>query len=540
MRWKNFAVILLVCVVVLLDSFNVEARKYGGRSKSRGSSNRRGTGSNRKQVTNTYKAPETASGAAGGGWSGWTIAKPNSQQTSSNTRVQQHKPSAPPDPNHSFIANEKKQQASSNSAPPHGGAQSPQKPIGFEQKNTEIDANKKVGWNVDSAKSQTPGSPGNQRPIGWNVNNAPSSPGSHGTTNQQHVSFVNQPNQPATKNTASNLNNPPPYSNGPPPPYQQYPSNTGYNAHPNGPPPPYSQYPTNTGYNQHYPNQGYNPQTGYNPNPGYNSHFGPSYSQPGYGNHYGGGFGGGPSFGGFGGGYNYGLAAYGKPKSSWGSTLSNVLAGAFIWHLVSGLVSKPYKVINYNNQAEAIPPKMELPPNLITTCPENITSLCAPNTFALCTTNQTIMCVASAAQTAPCGENANVSCISSTAEVPSGPPAPNKAPDVQNTTISVPCISNAKITGTLEGGNITSISVPSDIIKASKNGEVSLCVTTVAIPQTDEEIKAQEEAVKAAQASQTQAPCPAGQQPNETGNCIPIVGSTSSNLPSPVPTTAPS
>lgn len=79
------------------------------------------------------------------------------------------------------------------------------------------------------------------------------------------------------------------------------------------------------------------------------------------------------------------MGMYGMQKKSSffsGSTVRNVLAGMFVYHMASSLMGgmfgsskQPYKVYNYYNQP-AVQEEIKLPANILTLCEGNATTFC--------------------------------------------------------------------------------------------------------------------------------------------------------------------
>lgn len=310
--------------------------------------------------------------------------------------------------------------------------------------------------------------------IGWNVGNNPSN--LPAVNNQNYKPNYQAPNaqpppySPGNYYGTGNNNN---YGNAQPPPYS--PSGNYYGTgnvpqthHQNyGPPPAYpGQGPPNyQGYNN-YPSYG-----GY----GNNGHLG------GYGGYGGNGGYGGTGFGGFGGGYGgYGMK---KPKgfgSGFGNTIRNVAAGYLIWHVISGLTSKPYRIYNYYNSPEEAPKEIALPANVITLCSENVTNLCATNTIPLCTSDDKMMCVVSMPLTVPCAESGKP-CVNTTIPCSETPDDPQCKENVNKTIPSnLPCIANATLQGNLNSNILNPKN--NENLARTDDGTV-FCVTTLALPE---------------------------------------------------------
>jgi len=309
-----------------------------------------------------------------------------------------------------------------------------------------------IGWNV--GQGAKPEGPINKN-VGWNVGN--SNPQAGGS----YASSANLGNQPVHPSHAG-----------------AYP-NTGASSY----------YGTGTNYN--YGNGNHQPYgaapPAYSPM-GYNNYGGGGgmFGGNNYGRHGGyGGYGGG-GYGGYGGVGGYGKSFGGGFGSGFGKhAVRNVVIGLLVWNLVSGLTRRPYYVYNYDNNPEKIPQDIPLPANLIILCPENVAELCAENTAPLCTTNGTIMCVALAQKTVPCDGNSAMKCVNSTVTCANGGPPPCDGKEAQNATsaVNIPCVTNATVIGKMLD-NTTMLFSGSGTL----NGDsTNLCVTTLAVPQPEEE-----------------------------------------------------
>ncbi|KAK5644689.1 hypothetical protein RI129_005989 [Pyrocoelia pectoralis] len=397
---------------------------------------------------------------------------------------------------------------------------------------------KPIGWDTQNKNNPTNT---HQQPIGWNVNS------DSGSVNKQSVSSLGSsnsgnPSPPYSPGTGQHsYGNPPPYSPstgqhnyGNPPAYSPGAGQSNYGQPPAYSPginygnsPPYSYgagqhaYGNPPAYGSGIPQQNFGTPYG----PGYSNQYNPHQTVPNYGggsyNPYGGGYGaqntgglgslfGGNKYGGYGGFGGHGVGGYGqKFGGGFGSGFGknayrNLAIGLLVWNLVSGFTRRPYYVYNYYNNPEKVPQEIPLPANAIVMCPENITTLCAPNTLPLCTTQQSIYCVALAQQTVPCGENSTMKCVNSTVTC-------NESDDdnckefknkTETNTVSVPCVSSVTVTG-----NVSESAIP----LVNTGNSTNFCVTTMAIPQPDEDIKKSEELKCSSNSTEVdQATCPGG------------------------------
>ncbi|XP_060530803.1 protein pygopus-like [Cylas formicarius] len=306
-----------------------------------------------------------------------------------------------------------------------------------------------------AAKPSAPvGPPANVKPVGnalppgapYAVHPPPYNP--HG----QPPPAYNPNHDPAGYGSPAAYN---PAGYGPPP---------AYNPAAYGPPPAYS--PAGYGHSPAYGSYGHPnyPQAGgYHPNAG--------YAQPGGGgvtiinnnnnnNYHGGGLG-----GGYGGGFGYPSYHYSSSDVGSGAlgfflgySLAKVTTPTF--HYSSGGYDgylpryDHYTVHHYYHNRDSIPAQSTIQPNAIVGCVGNSGSICPPGTTSLCTNNGAILCVASATTTVPCsGQNnqncieTNIPCINGTGNCETG----------KNQTVTIPCVSNAKVLGNITYVNNTII-----------------------------------------------------------------------------------
>ncbi|CAH0556116.1 unnamed protein product [Brassicogethes aeneus] len=118
-----------------------------------------------------------------------------------------------------------------------------------------------------------------------------------------------------------------------------------------------------------------------------------------------------------------------------------------------------YTVHHYyhNNNERIIERERIIEPNTVVGCVGDSGSICPANTRSLCTEQGVIMCVASISATVPCKDEKDTNCVTSTI-----PCVNSKDPRCKNnpqnaTTVSIPCISTAKINGTVTYVNNTII-----------------------------------------------------------------------------------
>jgi hypothetical protein len=116
-----------------------------------------------------------------------------------------------------------------------------------------------------------------------------------------------------------------------------------------------------------------------------------------------------------------------------------------------------YTVHHYYHNRESVPQNQEIRPNSIVGCVGDSTTICPVNTTSLCTSDGALMCVVSATSTVPCSDNRQVNCIKTTISCVN-----NTAPECKNsnqnsTSVSIPCVSSAKVYGDLTYVNNTII-----------------------------------------------------------------------------------
>lgn len=366
-----------------------------------------------------------------------------------------------------------------------------------------------IGWNVDQNKE----TPVNGKDVGWNVGSAGAGQ-AHVPHQQQQPGFGQANQQQAAFGQASY-----PHQQQQPGLGQQQPA-IGQASYPQQQPGfgqphqqasyPHQQQQPGFGQQPHIPHQQASyPQQQYQPGfgqqyPHYQQQY-PHYQQPGYGYGSPGGYGGYGGFGGFGGNtwspFGGGASGFGMnnyyQKSSGGffgkHAFRNILAGLLVWNLVRGFTSTPYHVYHYYHRPDNIPENIPVAANTIVLCDDNSTSICTPNTVALCTSNNTIMCVVTFSATAPCGINTTTACVNSTipCSSPDDPLCANKTTQENATTISIPCLANVTVFGKVsipeDGVTPNNVTTYNATVQLFNNASVSdgksvFCVTTMALP----------------------------------------------------------
>ncbi|KAG5873091.1 hypothetical protein JTB14_037647 [Gonioctena quinquepunctata] len=303
----------------------------------------------------------------------------------------------------------------------------------------------------------------------------------------------------------------------------------------------------------YHPQSGYHPQAGYQPQGGYhtqgggggatiinnnnNHHYGGRYhpqgatiinnnnnhhhgggyhSQGGGGgvtiinnnnnnHHYGGGYGGSYGYGGFAPSYHYSSHDTGSGTLGFylGYSLGRLNTPSYHYHssYQSNIGYTPvydhYEVHHYYHNKENVPKVAEIRPNTIVGCLGDSGSFCPAGTTSLCTNDGAVMCVASATSTVPCTDQSQTNCIKSTVPCLNSS-APGCIVASQNTTtVSLPCISTAKIfanvtyvNNTLVIANMTQVdsnaTVNASSVNTTMNGTTIANTTAGSIVTTTE------------------------------------------------------
>ncbi|KAJ8974925.1 hypothetical protein NQ317_010208 [Molorchus minor] len=93
------------------------------------------------------------------------------------------------------------------------------------------------------------------------------------------------------------------------------------------------------------------------------------------------------------------------------------------------------------------PREATIEPNAIVACYGDSGSICPSNTAALCTNNGAVMCVTNALSTVPCTLEKQTQCVKSTISCKDNNGPECKQPNLNETTVDIPCISTAKTYG---------------------------------------------------------------------------------------------
>lgn len=134
-----------------------------------------------------------------------------------------------------------------------------------------------------------------------------------------------------------------------------------------------------------------------------------------------------------------------------------------------------YTIHHYHNNPQAIPPRQTLSANTIETCGDSA-QICPAGTSALCTAKGEIMCVVNALSTVACKDDANRRCVKTTIPCENDQaPECKGIPKGSTTSIDIPCISNAELSG-----NVTTVN--NTIVSLEKKN--STLVTTTQLPIT--------------------------------------------------------
>uniref|UniRef100_A0A6P7FZ32 DNA-directed RNA polymerase II subunit RPB1-like isoform X5 n=1 Tax=Diabrotica virgifera virgifera TaxID=50390 RepID=A0A6P7FZ32_DIAVI len=143
-----------------------------------------------------------------------------------------------------------------------------------------------------------------------------------------------------------------------------------------------------------------------------------------------------------------------------------------------------YEVHHYYHNSNSVPKEATIQENAIVGCVGDTGSFCPSNTTSLCTNNGAVMCVASATSTVPCSLERQTNCVKS-----SVPCLNSTSPDcvgaVKSATVSLPCISTAKVLANITFVNNTIVLAPTTNTTVPNNtSSTPLPVTTTPQPVT--------------------------------------------------------
>ncbi|XP_001815706.2 mucin-2 [Tribolium castaneum] len=192
-------------------------------------------------------------------------------------------------------------------------------------------------------------------------------------------------------------------------------------------------------------------------------------------------------------GYFYTPTSYHYSSSDTGSTALGFFLGYSLARLTTPTFShysfydgyRPrydhYTVHHYYHNKNAVPQNQEIQSNTIVGCVGDSVTVCPSNTTSLCTSNGALMCVVSATSTVPCTDNRQVNCVKSVV-----PCVNNTAPECKNsnqnaTTVSIPCISNAKVYGDVKTVNNTIVTNSTNANSTTSSTQYPITTTPVAI-----------------------------------------------------------
>lgn len=333
-------------------------------------------------------------------------------------------------------------------------------------------------------------SPGGQPPAYGFKPSAPVGP----PTNVKPVGHLppgaNYPVQPPPY-TPHNPGIPPPAYNpahnpagyGPPPAY-----NPSYNPAGYGHPPSYQSGYGHPAYpQQQYHGAGYQPH--YAGSPGGVTNININNINTNNNHHYGGGYGGGFYNGGYSSGssiglgwgschfncaptYHYSDGAFGHGTLGFflGYSLAKVTTPTYHYHssFYDGYTPRydHYEVHHYYHNRDSIPAQSTIQPNSIVGCIGDSGTICPTGTTSLCTNNGAILCVASATTTVPCTEQKQGNCVRSTI------PCVKDSADCKlgtNQTVTIPCVSTAKVPGNITYVNNTIVVNQTTIVNNNFN-----------------------------------------------------------------------
>lgn len=132
-----------------------------------------------------------------------------------------------------------------------------------------------------------------------------------------------------------------------------------------------------------------------------------------------------------------------------GYSMGRLTTPSFHYHTNYGYDSTPrydhYEVHHYYHNNNNVPKEAEIQPNAVVTCIGDTGSFCPAGTISLCTNNGAVMCVASATTTVPCTDVSQANCVKSTVPCLNSTAPECKGATNNTTTVSLPCISTAKI-----------------------------------------------------------------------------------------------
>ncbi|CAH1104927.1 unnamed protein product [Psylliodes chrysocephalus] len=135
-----------------------------------------------------------------------------------------------------------------------------------------------------------------------------------------------------------------------------------------------------------------------------------------------------------------------------------------------------YTVHHYYHNSQSVPKESPIQPNAIVVCPGDTANLCPAGNMPLCTNNGAVMCVVTAQSTVPCADNIQTNCASSKVTCV-GNTSPECRQQNQEASISIPCVSTAKIDAGVEFINNSLI-----VTNPNDSSTKAFCVTVVALP----------------------------------------------------------
>jgi hypothetical protein len=198
-------------------------------------------------------------------------------------------------------------------------------------------------------------------------------------------------------------------------------------------------------------------------------------------------------------GYYYSPTSYHYSNFDTGSTVLGLYLGYSLARLTTPTYShysfydgyRPrydhYTVHHYYHNKESVPQNQEIQANAIVGCVGDTTTVCPSNTTSLCTTSGALMCVVSATSTVPCTDNRQVNCVKSTITCVN-----NTAPECKNansTSVSIPCVSNARIDGDLTIVNNTVVPTNATSTGTTTENSTKYPITTTPTSTIDSSTK---------------------------------------------------
>ncbi|CAH1370299.1 unnamed protein product [Tenebrio molitor] len=121
-----------------------------------------------------------------------------------------------------------------------------------------------------------------------------------------------------------------------------------------------------------------------------------------------------------------------------------------------------YTVHHYYHNANTVPKSQNIEQKAIVGCVGDTTGVCPANTTSLCTSDGRLMCVVAAASLVSCTDSNNktVSCTKSTISCVNNTAPECAGKNNTNVVVNIPCLSTAKVYGTIKYVNQTIVGAP--------------------------------------------------------------------------------